>query len=340
MGMTIKDIAKKCGVGVSTVSRALNNHPDINPQTKEMILKAVEQNGFVPNNSARNLKRTDSKTIAIIVKDIDNPFFATMMKIMEQEIHRQNYSFFIHHVGKEQNEVDAALELVTEKRLRGIIFLGGYFKGQKERLARIKVPIVVSTAGLPEVPGKENCSFVTIDNERESQKMTEYLCRCGHRQIAILAGSKDDQNIGKMRLSGYKKALKAAKIPVQNKLIRYLDKESDEYSLENGYRMMKKLIKEEVPFTAVYAISDLMAVGAVRAIAESGKKVPEDCAVAGFDGLDYAAYYNPAVTTIVQPVEEMAKESVNILFKMIENKSGVKGKILRAELKIRQSTTG
>ena len=94
MGMTIKDIAKKCGVGVSTVSRALNNHPDINPQTKEMILKAVEQNGFVPNNSARNLKRTDSKTIAIIVKDIDNPFFATMMKIMEQEIHRLIHFLF------------------------------------------------------------------------------------------------------------------------------------------------------------------------------------------------------------------------------------------------------
>lgn len=340
MGMTIKDIAKKCGVGVSTVSRALNNHPDINPQTKEMILKAVEQNGFVPNNSARNLKRTDSKTIAIIVKDIDNPFFATMMKIMEQEIHRQNYSFFIQHVGKEQNELDAALELVAEKRLRGIIFLGGYFKGQEDRLARIKVPIVVSTAGLPELRDKENCSFVTIDNEKESQKIVEYLCKCGHKRIAILAGSKDDKNIGKMRLLGYKKALKTAKIPLQSRLIRYLKKESGEYSLENGYYMMKELLKEEVPFTAVYAISDLMAIGAIRAITESGKKIPVDCAVAGFDGLDYAAYYNPAVTTIVQPVEEMAKESVNILFQMIENKSGVKGKVLRAELKIRQSTAG
>lgn len=93
MGMTIKDIAKKCGVGVSTVSRALNNHPDINPETKKMILKTVEESNFVPNNSARNLKRTDSKSIAILVKEIDNPFFATMMRVMEKRSADRNIPF-------------------------------------------------------------------------------------------------------------------------------------------------------------------------------------------------------------------------------------------------------
>ena len=100
--MTIKDIAKKCGVGVSTVSRALNNHPDINPETKKMILKTVEESNFVPNNSARNLKRTDSKSIAILVKEIDNPFFATMMRVMEKKIRKQKYSFFIQHRNHDQ----------------------------------------------------------------------------------------------------------------------------------------------------------------------------------------------------------------------------------------------
>ena len=138
--MTIKDIAKKCGVGVSTVSRALNNHPDINPETKKMILKTVEESNFVPNNSARNLKRTDSKSIAILVKEIDNPFFATMMRVMEKKIRRQKYSFFIQHMGKDQDEVDTALELIKEKKLRGIIFLGGDFRKNKERIAKIKVP--------------------------------------------------------------------------------------------------------------------------------------------------------------------------------------------------------
>lgn len=130
MGITIKDIAKKCGVGVSTVSRALNNHPDINPETKEMILKIVAESDFVPNNSARNLKRTDSKTIAILVKEIDNPFFATMMRVMEKEIRKKKYSFFIQHMGEQQDEVDAAMELVKEKGSGASFFWVVIFMGK------------------------------------------------------------------------------------------------------------------------------------------------------------------------------------------------------------------
>ena len=139
--MTIKDIAKKCGVGVSTVSRALNNHPDINPETKKMILKTVEESNFVPNNSARNLKRTDSKSIAILVKEIDNPFFATMMRVMEKKIRRQKYSFFIQHMGKDQDEVDTALELIKEKKLRDTRYNNIAFPGwgfQEEQRADYK----------------------------------------------------------------------------------------------------------------------------------------------------------------------------------------------------------
>lgn len=338
MAATIKDIAKKCGVGISTVSRALNNHPDINKETRDKILKAVEEDGFIPNNSARNLKRTDSKTVAIIVKDIDNPFFATMMRVMEEEIHREHYTFFIQHVGRRQNEVDAALEVVKERRLRGIIFLGGYFEGQEERLGRIKVPFVVSTAKLSDIPGKETCSYMTIDNKQESFYMTEYLCKAGHERIAILAAAKDDRNIGRMRLEGYKAALKKHKHPIHPKLIRYLDQAHAEYSMENGYRLMRELLEEGTKFTAVYAISDLMAIGALRALHESGIRVPEECAVAGFDGLNYTEYYIPAVTTVVQPLEEMAKESVKSLFQMIETKKGVPGKIFPARLEVRQST--
>ena len=158
MGMTIKDIAKKCGVGVSTVSRALNNHPDINPETKKMILKTVEESNFVPNNSARNLKRTD--------------------------------------------EVDTALELIKEKKLRGIIFLGGDFRKNKERIAKIKVPFVVSTAAFDKLPEKCIASYVSIDDRAESRKIVDYLCETGHKKIAILASDKKDENIGKLRLEG------------------------------------------------------------------------------------------------------------------------------------------
>lgn len=125
--ITIKDIARFCNVGVSTVSRAINNHPDINPETKKMIMDTIRRHGYIPNNSARNLKRTDGKCIAVLVKGITNPFFADAIQIIEDEIKRKKYSMVIRHVESNEDEVDVALELVKEKRLAGIIFLGGYF---------------------------------------------------------------------------------------------------------------------------------------------------------------------------------------------------------------------
>lgn len=340
MGMTIKDIAKKCGVGVSTVSRALNNHPDINQETKEKILKVVADSEFVPNNSARNLKRTDSKTIAILVKEIDHPFFATMMRVMEKEIRKQKYSFFIQHIGKKQDEVEAAIELIEEKRLRGIIFLGGNFANKVERLTRIKVPFVVSTVALSHIPEECIGSFVTIDDKEESRKIVDYLCQEGHRKIAILASNKKDENIGRMRLEGYQEALTRNNIPVVAKRIRYLGERDTTYSMENGYQTMKKMLEDNVNFTAVFAISDMMVIGACKALREAGKRIPEDVAVAGFDGLMYTAYYEPAITTMAQPAEEIAIESVKSLFEMIENKKSREGKFLPANLEIRNSTKG
>ncbi len=107
--ITIKDIAKKCGVGVSTVSRALNNHPDINPETRSMILGVIEETGFIPNNSARNLKRTDAKCIAVLVKGITNPFFSNMIRIIEEETQRNKYALVLRHVEAQEDEMDVAL---------------------------------------------------------------------------------------------------------------------------------------------------------------------------------------------------------------------------------------
>lgn len=336
--MTIKDIAKQCGVGVSTVSRALNNHSDIRPETRRRILEAVEKSDFVPNNSARNLKRTDSKTIAILVREIDNPFFSVMIRVMEQEIRKEKYSFFIQHMGKGQDEVDAAVEIVEEKRLRGIIYLGGDFQSCMERLPRLRVPFVACTVRLPEIP--EDCvgSYVTIDDRRESRRLVDYLCHEGHKKIAILASDKKDTNIGQARMEGYKEALAANQVPLCEELVRYQDEKEAVYSMESGYRMMKKLLKETDNFTAVFAISDLMIIGACKALLEEGKRIPQDVAVAGFDGIAYTEYFEPSITTIVQPAEEIAREAVESLFEMIRTKKSRAGKILPAKLEIRKST--
>ena len=175
-GMTIKDIAKKCHVGVSTVSRAMNNHPDINPETKEKILKAIEEANYVPNNSARNLKRNDAKAIAVLVKGIGNTFFSELVGILERECEKKGYSCILQYVDEQEDEWDVAIRVGKEKRLRGLVFLGGSFSQSQEKISQMEIPCVLSTICTVGMPGASLAS-VSVDDFKESYKMTEYLIK-------------------------------------------------------------------------------------------------------------------------------------------------------------------
>lgn len=336
--VTIKDIAKLCGVGVSTVSRAINNHPDINEETKTMIMQIIKEHNYIPNNSARNLKRSDADAIAVLIKGITNPFFTKMIKTFEKEIKRKKYSFILQRVESNEDEIDVAIELIKEKKLKGIVFLGGYFSHPEEKLKQLKVPFVLSTIGTTQKLDESICSSVSVDDYVESYKMVDYLCKLGHKKIAILAACKDDESIGRLRLDGYMAALRENNIQINDKLVRFTPDSVDGYSMENGYEMTKELLTSGLDFTALYAICDSVAIGASKAIFDSGKNIPEDYSVAGFDGLDIAHYYHPSITTIKQPVEEMAEETIKILFDVINKKKTPQHKTFRGELVIGQST--
>lgn len=263
--ITIKDIAKKCGVGVSTVSRAINNHPDISEETKSKIMKVVKENNFVPNKSARNLKILDSKTIAVLIKGIDNPFFQKMIKVFEEEIQNRKYSFILHRVDTDQDEVEVALELIKEKRLKGIVFLGGKFSHQEKKLKEIQIPFVLSTIAIAENVDRNIYSSVSVDDKSESEKIVNFLCDQGHTKIAILVAGKSDRSISKLRVEGYRNALKSRNIPINENLIRHTDDNENIQVIENGYKLMKELLESKEEFTAVYSISDSMAIGASKA---------------------------------------------------------------------------
>jgi DNA-binding LacI/PurR family transcriptional regulator len=336
--ITIIDIAKMCGVGVTTVSRAINNHPDINQETKEMIMQVIKENHYIPNNSARNLKRGASKTIAVLIKGITNPFFNQMIKVFEEEIQRKKYSFILQRVDEHQDEIDVAIELEKEKRLKGIVFLGGYFSHSKEKLTQLTVPFVLSTIGMTTEFEPNDYSSVSVDDYKESYKMVDYLCSLGHRKIAVITAPMEDVSIGKLRYEGYKKALKDHGVDFDIKLVRIMKDNIESYTMENGYAVTKELLELNVEFTAIYALSDSLAVGACKAIFEAGKSVPEDYSVAGFDGLDISFYYNPSITTMKQPVVEIAEETIKILFDLIQKKTTHSHKIFPAELIVRDST--
>ena len=334
--ITIKDIARLAGVGVSTVSRALNNHPDINAETRNRVMEIVEQYGFVPNGSARSLKISESRTIAVLVKGMTNPFFMKMIGIMENQIHERHYSMELRHVDERTDGVDVALELVKEKKLSGIIFLGGLATNNPEKLERLGIPFVLSTVSTGEEEEK-GYSSVCVDDVAESYKMVQYLIEKGHRKIALMGTPECDTSIGELRMQGYLAALKDNNIESDESLIWHADGDADTYSMKNGYNIMKKVLKEKRDFSAVFAISDTLAMGAMRALREAGRRVPEDVSVAGFDGIDMGLYCVPSITTIAQPFEEMAKKTTNILFDDIDNKLSHHKVVLDADLKERES---
>lgn len=331
--ITIKDIAKICGVGVTTVSRAINNHPDINPETKQKVMDTIAAYHYIPNNSARNLKRVESRTVALLIKGIENPFFHSMLSVFEQEIEAKGFDVLIHAIDEKEDELAAAMELEKEKRLRGIIFLGGSFKYTEEQLSQFDVPYVLCTIAVANRHLDKNVySSVCVDDIYESYKAVDYLCRMGHRKIAIITADTCEGSIAQMRLGGYRKALKEHQIPLDEDLVVYMSQDIPEYTPENGYVSAKKLLESGKEFTALYVISDYTALGACKAILESGRRIPEDISVVGFDGIPIVNYYNPPLTTMKQPCDQMAREAVKMLFEHIDGNYDSRHEVFRAEL--------
>lgn len=336
--ITIVEIAKRCGVGVSTVSRAINNHSDINPETKKKIMAVIKETGYIPNNSARNLKRTDAKCIAVLVKGITNPFFAPMIEVVEHETEKRGYALVLRHVEAYEDEVDVALELEKEKRLRGIIFMGGSTKHSSEKVKQLNVPVVFATIGsdISDDLNRNAYSTVSVDDAFESRKITEYLIGLGHKKIAIMAEGSDTPSIVRLRLEGYLEALKDNNIEVNDKLIRYVDKRI--YTMQNGYDTARALLDSGEEFTALYCVSDVLAIGALRAFADAGVRVPEDVSLAGFDGQELASYCVPRLTTIRQPMGDISKETMKLLFDIIDGESRHKHIVFPGELIEGEST--
>lgn len=330
---TIKDISRIAGVGVSTVSRVLNKHPDVKTETRQKVLSVIEEFNYVPNNSARNLKRNTSNNIGVLVKGIHNPFFSEMIKSIEEKIDEEGYSMILHYNEINPNDFEAAIELIKEKKLKGLICLGGYFENiDKEQLVNLKTPIVLTSTNIIENIDKSIFSSVIIENEKAAFKAVDYICKLGHKTIGIISTGEEDRCVGKHRFEGYKKALLQNGVEYNEELV-----EVGNYTFESGFENMNSLLDKNLSITAVFVTTDVMAIGASKAILGRGLRIPEDISVVGFDGIDYTQYFHPSLTTIKQPVEQMGEKSVDILFDLIKNKKKHEHIVFETELLERES---
>ena len=312
--MTIKDIAKACGVSVSTVSRVLNNHPDVSQSVRERVQAMVESSGYIPNNSARDLVRTQSDAIGVVVRGRDNLFFSAMVKTISREIDSLGYTMVLHFIESDDDEVMAGAILEREKKLRGLLFLGGRFDYSAETLAPIGVPFVCCTyTNAYGTLDPSKYSSVSIADEQEAYRAVMELAKKGHRRIAALTADPDDSSISQLRYSGYARALRELGIPPEEEDVIC----ADDFTVESGCRAMRERLKRPADFTAVFAIADDMAIGAMRALRESGRSIPEDCSIIAIDGINVSEYIHPMLTTLCQPMTAMGTKSVELLLGVI-----------------------
>ena len=328
--MTIKDIASICGVSVSTVSRVLNNRPDVSEDVRRRVLAAVEAKGYIPNNSARDLVRSRSDAVGVIVRGTGNLFFSEMLKTVSKEIEAKGYTMVLQFIESDADEVKAGAILEREKKLRGLIFLGGRFDYTPAELAVIGVPYVCcSYTNCFGSLREEDYSSVSIDDYRTAYAAVEELIRLGHRRIAALVPGRSDRSISELRYNGFRAALRGNGIPFDPALLV----ETGGFEMPEMYQGVKLLLERGEEFSALFTLSDTAALAAIKALNDHGRRVPEDCSVIAIDGLRVSEYVNPTLTTMVQPVEDMGRESVQILTDVLEK--GAPTRHLRLEARLR-----
>ena len=309
--MTIKDIAQICGCAVTTVSRVINNHPDVSEKTRQRILSVIEEYNFVPNSNAKNLKQQESDNILVIVCGTHNMLFSSMVELIQLEIQNRMAFSVVQYLSEDENEAAAGYNLAKEIKPKGIIFLGGNTEKFTEEYLNFEVPCVFITTDTSDLRYPNIMSVSTNDMEG-GKAAIEYLLSMGHKKIGIISGDIRTSHAALLRYAGCKQAFAEAGLTFSDKNIACC-----KFNYEPAYTATNKLLDQYPELTAIYAMIDVMAVGTISAITDRGLRVPEDISVMGYDGIELASFYNPKITTLRQPQEDMAKAAVKELMKAI-----------------------
>ena len=323
--MTIKDIARISGCSVSTISRVINDRPDVRPETKERVLEVMREAGFVPNTNARQLKIQQSRSLVFVVKGTRNIFFSDFLVQLQRAATLYGYNGIVSYLDENANEIDAAEKILREIKPKGMIFLGGSVANFQKGFANISVPSVLATL-VSDKLDFPNLSMVGVDDRAAAYQAVSYLIQQGHRKIAVLGGPATSYP-SMMRRQGAQQAMEDAGIRFEDKLYGLSN-----YDFESAYHAMNGLLARRAEFTALFAMSDVIAFGAIRALVSAGLRVPEDVSVVGFDGSTLSRYCVPVMTTIVQPSEQIALQSIELLVRQIEHGTPAQTVTLQPEL--------
>ena len=331
--MTVKDISAQTGYSVGTVSRVLNNQPNVSEKARKAILEAARASGFQLNANAKQLKQQRTNTVLAVVKGRSNELFGSLIEVMQEKMRELPYPLVVHYLDEDDNEVLRGAQLFREKKPRGMLFLGGNLENFRTYFPEIDVPCVLVTndASALADPG---LSSVTTDDKTAGYLAVEHLARLGHRRIAIIGGCRGVSDISGLRFRGCLEAMEQYGISFDSER----DYFEGRFSFRDGYRAVETLLANGRQFTAIFAMADVMAIGAIRALQDKGLRVPEDVSVIGLDGLDIGEYMLPRLSTVRQSVDQLAQQSVALLRQQIEENAKVEYQTILPEVICKEST--
>ncbi|MBR3016321.1 MAG: LacI family DNA-binding transcriptional regulator [Clostridia bacterium] len=328
---TIRDIAEMAGVSVTTVSRVLNDRTDVSQETKEKVRRVMAKCHFVGNANARGLKQAEGETVALIIRGRKNTFLNTLTEAILLCPRRERIAMITEYIDEQDDEFLQALTLMNRRRIAGLIFLGSRIDERCEALNGVSIPMVfvtVNTAGT----AMERAASVSMDNRAMARMAVEALLKRGHKHIAVFGGRRTGDDSLVLRALGAEDALREQGMALDES--HYVE---TRFLLPDAYEAGRRFFEKNPEIDAAFCMSDTVAVGVIRALADLGKRVPEDVSVMGVDGLEIGQYTTPRLSTIIQPVEEIAQESVAVLTDMMENHVPARHITVQAKLEIRES---
>jgi LacI family transcriptional regulator len=308
----------------------INNTRLVSPETRERVLAAMAALNYRPNALARSLRQGKTNTLGLVLPDSANPFFAEISRSIEDEAFKKGYSVFLCNTELDTQRELFYVDVLSKKQVDGIIFVAaGDQADSLDFLLRRNMPVVMIDRDVPNV----EVDAVLTDNQLGGFLATRHLIELGHTRIACIAGPTNITPSAE-RIIGYRTALEQAGIKIDDDLIVCGD-----YHPQSGMDLTHFLLKRDSRPTAIFALNDLMALGALRAAAEAGCTVPRDLAIIGYDDLDIAQFSNPPLTTIAQPKKEVGAQAINLLVDRISHKSRPPSRLVLApELIVRRST--
>jgi LacI family transcriptional regulator len=327
---TMRDVAERAGVSIQTVSCVVNEKGNISPRTRKRVLKAIAELHYRPHHIARSMRTRQTGLLGMLILDITNPVHSVIASAVESAAYARGYKVVLYNVSENAEREQECLEASAEGLVDGLILVNTVDREHtfaflaESRLHAVLIDCLASRT----IP------VVSVDNFQAAYVATQHAIALGHRRIAHLAGS-DRQWIGQQRIQGYQQAVADSQLPYQ----RVFVSNTGQWDYRAGYLTMSQVLSEPERPTAIFAASDLMAIGAYRAIAEAGLRVPHDISVIGFDDIEAAAYAVPPLTTIRQPFREIAESAVSLVVDLItgQEMDDVQ-RTLAAELVIREST--